>query len=76
VQVHNVFKTNSKDGLTRIESYGNLISVINQSYFRLLAAECLAWLIEQYDCIPACVTNVEKNSVNRELGSHMVLEWR
>jgi hypothetical protein len=42
VEVHGAFEIISKDGLTRIEKDKNLIGIVNQGRFKLLADECTA----------------------------------
>jgi hypothetical protein len=52
VEVHGAFEIISKDGLTRIEKDKNLIGIVNQGRFKLLADECTARRIDlEYLCV-------------------------
>ena len=72
-QVHEVFTFTSKDGLTRVERDKNLIGIIGQGRFRLLANECAARGIE-LDCLGACIpgwiAHVERYEKGKGFGSH------
>ena len=72
-QVCEAFTFTSKDGLTRVERDKNLIGIIGQGRFRLLANECAARGIE-LDCLGACIpgwtAHVERYEKTKGFGSH------
>jgi hypothetical protein len=69
--VHEAFTFTSKDGLTRAERDKNLIGIIGQGRFRLLANECAARGIE-LDCLGRGLhtANVERYEKSKGFGSH------
>jgi ribonuclease HI len=71
--VYEAFTFTSKDGLTRVERDKNLIGIISQGRFRLLANECAARGIE-LDCLGACIpgwtAHVERYEKTKGFGSH------
>jgi hypothetical protein len=72
-QVYEAFTFTSKDGLTRVELDKNLIGIIGQGRFRLLANECAARGIELYclgACIPGWTAHVERYEKTEGFGSH------
>jgi hypothetical protein len=73
VEVHGAFEIISKDGLTRIEKDKNLIGIVNQGRFKLLADECTARRIDlEYLCVsmPEWISHVERHEGGRGFGSH------
>jgi len=72
-QVHEAFTFTSKDGLTRVERDQNLVGIMGQGRFRLLANECAARGIELDilgACIPGWIAHVDRYEKSKGFGSH------
>ena len=73
VQCHGAFEITNRDGLSRIEREGQLVSIVNQGRLGLLTDECAPRGIDLeyvYDSIQAWVAYVELHEKGRGFGSH------
>ena len=67
------YAVTSRDGISRIEKDGPLLGTLNQSSFKLLAAECAErhiGLEKLCDSIPEWIAFVEKQEQSQGICSH------